>query len=517
MFTSGEKTFNIFDVFFIIILLLSITQIIISVILRNQVNSKLEHYYYSIEKVENIPISTVDSIKFHKIKLGTQYNPYNTYLGLTGDLILDCYNGYCIEEKTEIRYNRDCTTIDDYEYCDEEPYEYEYEESTLDSKCSYECFESKGSKCNQCPSSKYTKSKCLFRTNDKYYNKNYCLSNNIIYYWKGEIYRPFKREYTYLENAILKNEECPISTKYCGIIDDNENKLCIKNYLNCPINVISEEKLGNSNSSFQVGNKTFYYYFDENAKNKKIIEGLFVDTDIYKKEEDYFILDTYTISGLLEENERLYKGVNLGFDPYTDKDIDKKGKSYLKIKYNNKNVDLISLREKYNSFNKKSKIQENLIRPVTDNFEMSNMLGIIGYSLLILLIVILMTISFCNKSAKDDNSKLSTNQCRFLCCFIPVAFIFYSITIFTTIKYCSIVGKLNEIDKELSISSLKICNIIYIILSFLMYAIILILVVFVCIYRKIKKDSLNKQTEKTNVSDNTFTNIATDSNTDKKI
>ena len=48
--------------------------------------------------------------------------------------------------------------------------------------------------------------------------------------------------------------------------------------------------------------------------------------------KNFEILDTNKISELLEENQKLYQGLDLGFDPYKNKDIDKKGKSYLKVK-----------------------------------------------------------------------------------------------------------------------------------------------------------------------------------------
>ena len=134
----------------------------------------------------------------------------------------------------------------------------------------------------------------------------------------------------------------PQKTRNCGILDDDENKLCLRDDIECPINIISEEKVNNINSYFNVGNKTFYYGYDENAKYNKLNAGFYVDTDIYinKKEENFILLDTYTISGVLEENKMLYRGVDLGFDPYSIEDIDKKGKSYLKIRYNAKNADL---------------------------------------------------------------------------------------------------------------------------------------------------------------------------------
>ena len=522
MFTSGERTFNIFDLFFIIILLLSITQIIISVILRNQVNSKLEDYQYSIEEVEDIPISSVESIIFTKNTTKPEYKPTTPNLGLAGDLILDCYSGYCTEEFTGEGSREVCRSNGNAdEDCYDEPYEYTYKKDIIDYRCSFECFESKEKECNKCnTTSDSSKGKCSRNITDKYYSGKYCLSDNVIYFWKGEKYSAegINRGYSYLKNAILKNEECPKFTTYCGIIDDNENKLCIDSNLKCPINIISEEKINNINSYFKIDNKDFYYYFDETAKNKKVVAGLFVDTDIYlnKKEKDYALLDIYTISGVLEENKILYKRVNLGFDPYSEKDIDKKGKSYLKIRYN-ENVDLNSLREKNNTYYKNKNIQNNLIRPVTKNYNPINMLGIIGYSFFIIIIVILMLISICNKSTKDENYKISISQCYFLCCFIPVSIIFIIFTIFPTIKYCNIVGKLNEINKDLNISSLKLCNKIFIILSFSLYGIILLLTIIICINRKKRKELSNKQTEKRNATDNTFTNIATDSNTDKKI
>ena len=164
MFITGEEKFSICDMFVIIILLLSITQIIISTILRHKVNSELEHYKYTIKEVEDIPISTIEYITFTKNKTKPEYNPYNPYtpnLGFAGDLILDCYRGYCTEEITETDYAIRCYNDDD---CDEEPYEYTYEEDRLDYKCSFDCFINKGKECNQCysSSSKYISSKGSF-------------------------------------------------------------------------------------------------------------------------------------------------------------------------------------------------------------------------------------------------------------------------------------------------------------------------------------------------------------------
>ena len=51
------------------------------------------------------------------------------------------------------------------------------------------------------------------------------------------------KNYTYANDAKLKDEQCPKNTKNCGILDDNENKLCSPLDSDCPINCISKKKM----------------------------------------------------------------------------------------------------------------------------------------------------------------------------------------------------------------------------------------------------------------------------------
>ena len=332
----------------------------------------------------------------------------------------------------------------------------------------------------------YSKCICEERINDTYSNGKYCLNNNAIYFWKGQKYEAegIYNNYNYVNSVSLKNEECQNETKNCGILDDNENKLCIPNNFKCPVNIISEEKLYYSNSSFKVGNKTFYYGYDEKAKNKKIIAGLYIDTDIYlnKKEKDYILLDGYTISGFLKDNKNLYNGVILDFDPYINKDIDKKGKSYLKIRYN-ENVDLVSLRDNHHNIN----IWNNTIKSITNNCSIYIKIGIVGISYLIFILLILILIGVCENKNKELNCfpKLK-NKNNFLYCFVPILIPFFVLSIIPAIKSCNIVGKLNKIDGkiEFSISSLIITNIIFIAFIFLLYGCILAFIVIFYIYGK---------------------------------
>ena len=137
------------------------------------------------------------------------------------------------------------------------------------------------------------------------------LSDNVIYFWKGRKYEvEYTNNYSYFQNAIWKNEKFPSNSKNCGFLDNNGNKLCIPDNSDCPINIISEEKIKNSYSSFKLGNKTFNYGNEENSNNAKIISGLYVDKDIYlnQTEKNFYILDTNTISELLKENQKYIKG-----------------------------------------------------------------------------------------------------------------------------------------------------------------------------------------------------------------
>ena len=113
----------------------------------------------------------------------------------------------------------------------------------------------------------------------------------------------------------------------------------------------------------------------------------------------------------------------------------------------------------------------------------------------------------CGNMTKDnDNAKISKNQRNFLCCFIPSFILFFISNIIPTIKCWTIVGKLNEIGKEEDIDNIKITNIIFIIFSILLYAVIILFIVIFCIKRKRKRKDLHDINNATNTSE---TNINT--------
>ena len=205
-------------------------------------------------KINDISIISIESFDFIEDKTIPEY-PYDN-LGNTGQLILDCYTGTCINQI----YHQDiwlkcdpdspCETVDD---------SWTEHRAIIDHDCSEQCYKTGNIIC-RCGRPYDEIGICKNRTNDRYEKGKVCHAYNTIYFWKGKKYNIIKSvNYTYLNDAILKDEECPFGKKNCGIIDSNEDQLCIRENLNCPINYISENKLNNDYNSVLIGNKTFYY------------------------------------------------------------------------------------------------------------------------------------------------------------------------------------------------------------------------------------------------------------------
>ena len=178
--------------------------------------------------------------------------------------------------------------VRDYYYDIDDGLTFDYIDK-IDYSCSEQCSYNINNECD-CDDSYYNKGTCSRNYDDTFDLEKFCYADNVIYFWKGKKYTILKKEvYTYYNNAILKDEECPKDTINCGIIDDNENQLCIPSTYSCPINYISESKLNENklHSSVMIGNKTFYYTFDDSNKTKrKIIAGLIADSDLYLNENN---------------------------------------------------------------------------------------------------------------------------------------------------------------------------------------------------------------------------------------
>ena len=487
------------SILFIIVILLSIAQFALSIILISKINSDFKNL--SFRNVD-INISAIKSFYFTEFSSRPRYSPSDINLGLAGDLYLDCYTGNCNKTIEKIDY-----------YCDEDNnceellyYRYELE---IFKPCSVQCFELKNISCDVC-SSDYNSKKgyCSRNTDDNYDDKKVCFGDNIIYFWKGkkyniESYRT--KKLTYINDARLKDEPCPNKTKYCGTIDKNENKLCLPLYLDCPINYISEKKLNEkyNYSSTIIDGKTFYYTYD-NSSNNKIIAGLYADSDLYlnKDEEEFITLDTYSIRGLLKDNYILYRGVDLGYDPYKISNIDEKGKSYLKIKYNSENPDLVTLRKDYQNFVINREMNEKVVKSVRTRFKTYFILGMVAYIILIIVIFILLYDFY--------NSKDFYGYLIFL--------VFFIFATFGLVKACKNISKFNKakkIDESKNYNTIRTINLLYVIFGFTIYGLILVSIpVYFIIKLIIKKCNKYKEysaRENNNIShDNTKTDIVND-------
>ena len=422
-------------------------------------------------KVNDVGILSFSSLNFIEIDSLPAYSESSYNLGLTGRLILDCYSGMCTV------YDDTASSRDVFDY-----------------SCSQQCSHNTNQECDCYIEGYHSKGRCSRLYDDSYDNGKYCYADNVIYNWKKKKYVAMKKyALTYYNDAKLKEEECPIGTKFCGIIDDNENKLCLSSGSTCPINYLSENKL-NSNkihSTVDIGNKTFYYTYDEDITMKrKIIAGLVADTDLYlnKDNDEKLLIDTDTISGFLEDNKNLYKEVNLGYDPYEEENIDNKGKSYLRKFYNNK-VDLKELRDNINSYNLNHKINEEGIKPVRKNTKFIMIFGLISY---ISYLFLMLCIIICIRDAAPCGS------------FFMILFVVFYIVSFVYI--CINISKFNKL-KDLDENAYNFPRIINLII-FSLYLFLIAFIIFIIIYysklhnicRKYNCNICNKKEEDTSTT-----------------
>ncbi len=449
-------------IFSILILLLTITQIVLIILIRVNRPKELPEF-----QVEDIFVPGLVSFDFIEDKTIPEYPSNN--LGITGKLILNCYFGNCTQEIFHEQYKIICDDDDD---CFEANQSWTEYRKIIERSCSEQCYEFKKNNCS-CDEPYNEEGICEEKIDDEYMEGKICYADNEIYFWKGKkIHNVNISNFSYLNDIILKDEECPKGAKNCGIIDGNGNELCIKSNLKCPINYISENKLNNDFSPVLIGNKTFYYGYDD-FKKRKIIAGLVADTDLLlnKDNDNENIIDNYTISGFLEDNQNLYKDVNLGYDPYKENNIDFKGKSYLRIFYND-NINLSLLRERKEEQISISRINKEIINIIRNKTKIISILGLI--SLFYLFLIFICIISYqCNyyKNGSDKGSK---------CCYFWGIIIFIGLIITPLIYSCNIISKVKYAKEKYGyndiFSTFKILNMIFVILGF---ALTLFLIVYI--------------------------------------
>ena len=147
---------------------------------------------------------------------------------------------------------------------------------------------------NGCKKVPPTKSQNLeYWIEGKFCSKYYSINSKI----KGYLY--------FLNNSVLKNEECQNGYKKCGKLDDMENYLCVPIEEECPINdfIVSDnmrEDLKDYNYTF-IDNKYFYY---TNLADKPIITKLKVMEGKLCKDRTY--LYTEYPQYILDNNFKYY-------------------------------------------------------------------------------------------------------------------------------------------------------------------------------------------------------------------
>lgn len=441
---------------------------------------------YKLEYLEeNNPDIDLTGIKSFDFKYESDYYILNDDyyygkpdLGNTGKVYLVCYEGKCKYSYDDTCTREVCET-DEYgeEECWDEEYTctsyksfYEYDAAyscRFNGYCSY-------SYCSGYSYYDYDSCHCSKDRNAKK-QKDYesCTADNLIfnfeyYYYDKENAVSDNTKYSYLKSAVTKNESCSEGKKFCGYLDDLGNKLCYDNYDKCPMNIIISDNKSEYYSKEIIDQRIYYTKEpDETNDNHRVLGGFFVDTDLminYNVDNgDCQIITTGKISTLLDShNNELYRD-SLRFDPYKDKNIDLKGKSYLKWCIpghgKEKNITLIKeLNEVYEfnlTANKKS------IKPIKKRFVASYFTALPGHiGLIISWVYILLLFNSMNNSS----SSLGLNSGKSLIIYtsLVISLILVFIGSILSITNNSKISKTNKMDLGQTVfSSLIKLNITY--------------------------------------------------------
>ena len=510
------KAYSKFHVFYTVIFATNIIALCLMTI--NYCMSSYSLNYYK-EEEPNIDLTGVKSFHFSKGAI-QEYRPETSNLGTTGKLFYNCFLGTCtfgedyactkrvcyqvkktkyfkVEKKSKYSSTDYDDDDDDYYYGDDDQDEYETVcedvESTCtdyhtyeDHSCSEECRRSKKSSCGSyyCSSSSngyyYSSSKCKHEDDsDDYYSPKSCIADNIIYNWRNYYYEKVNAseygEHTYLDSAVPANETCPRGKKQCGILDNLGNKLCYDNDEECPINHITL-KQPNSTLKYKsvVVDGVTIYYTNQANETGRVLGGFYIDSDLLPKydKEDCEIISTSSISSLLySHNNQLYRD-SIGFNPYKDKSIDKKGKSYLKWCIpghgKEKNISKIKELRVVLAFNQSQNLQ--FVKPIKKNYVTFYFVALPGYiGTFLFLLILLCNFHYKNKIDSKLSCKGFDSKNIVLIIAFTVSFIMIIIGSIISLVYNSQLLAAKESDKQANIFiSLYLMNIICFVVNILL-------------------------------------------------
>lgn len=405
MFNYYEKGFCVFISYIIIFIVFSSS--ILSLALSLAIIS-IKMNKYPERAPDDIYFTGLKSFNFKKFNQKPEYKESISNLGQTGPIQFNCYVGTCLYEydpdfdfhsyinnfnffnstlKDLINENSSIskTNINKINFVRYNPYSYK---KIIDYACSEDCAINRSKYCLSCPSKYYSKNgTCKYKIKDSYTKEKYCYASNMIFKWKGYLYSSqnlsISNKYSYILNAILPNESCPINQKLCGFLDDYGHKLCLPYYLDCPINRIivnSTPSDGYNYNSTNISDLIFYY--TNEAIDRKIVDAIYVDSDIeIKYKEGCEILDSYSLMELVKDNNNnIYINKNL---------INLTDKSYLKSCSPNpyQKIDLIKMRSLYKIYLNNKNINKYIIKPNESYSSSFIMLGIIVQAIFLIFLI----------------------------------------------------------------------------------------------------------------------------------
>ena len=282
----------------------------------------------------------------------------------------------------------------------------------------------------------------------------------------------------------------------CGILDSYGNKLCLPTKLDCPINsIFLSDNLNNNNtklssySTIKLQNLTVYYSNKE--PTGKIINGLFVDSDLLLKyKEGCYILDSYPLIDLIKDNN-----MNIYSDIDTS-NLNSDLKSYLKwcMPFQNREIDLKSMKEQNQIFKINNTINTYVINP-------SKNVGFIYASIFfnLLMFIILGAILMAKYSEKDGGScclwfqNNMTNISQFAVLFFVFSFTTFILALNSIIYKSKIDEVVNNIRKKnidyntVNFTTMSILNTMFFSLNFAFIGIILCFFCVACKFKSSEK------------------------------
>ena len=486
-------------IFYIFVFAINIISFIIGT-----VNYCLSRYSlkYLEENDPDIDLTGIKSFSFNYIpsKANNEYYYGITNLGNTGKIYLVCYKGVC-KYYTEYDCSKTVCEEDEYgeETCWEETDTCKKSKSFDDISASRECRTSKSCSRSSCGGTTYYNQETYYYSGchcdtdknakniggDKSCNADNLIFNFEYYYFSKENATKDFTKYSYLQSAVTKNESCSEGKKFCGYLDDLGNKLCYDENEECPMNIITSNET--NYTYLEYFNKKIYYTKepDEEKDNHRVLGGFFVDTDLminYNVDNgDCQNITTGKISTLLESHSNTLYRNSLKFNPYKEKNIDQRGKSYLKWCIpghgKEKNIDLIKDLFEVYKFNLTT--NKDSIKPIKTRYVASYFTSLPGHlGLIISWVFLLLLFNYKNNSSLSVGFNSTKTLITYFGLIISLILIFIGSML--SITYNSEISKSDKMDLGQTIfSSLIRLNITY--LTFVIILIIGIIVFFVYI------------------------------------